>query len=125
MDLFICAKDLFIGAKVETPATRGYVPGRGPLALRCGDNPHRRAERPLGRFAPRPGFICAKTLLVETKAPQAPTPKPFDLDQNFEPSARNRRPTAIGAALKMSGSAPCLMSLTAQMQARRPPWSTR
>jgi len=38
-------------------------------------------------------FICAKHLLVETKAPQAPTPKPFDLDQNFEPSARNRRPT--------------------------------
>jgi len=49
-------------------------------------------------------FICAKTLLVETKAPQAPAPKPFDLDQNFEPSARNRRPTAVGAALKMSKS---------------------
>jgi hypothetical protein len=58
----------------------------------------------LGRFAPRPGFICAKTLLVETKAPQAPTPKPFDLDQNFEPDARNRRLTAVGAALKMSAS---------------------
>jgi len=49
-------------------------------------------------------FICAKTLLVETKAPQAPTPKPFDLDQNFEPDARNRRPTAVGAALTMSKS---------------------
>jgi len=49
-------------------------------------------------------LICAKTLLVETKAPQAPAPKPFDLDQTFEPRARNRRPTAVGAALKMSAS---------------------
>jgi len=34
-------------------------------------------------------FISAKNLLVEA----TPAPKPFDLDQNFEPSARNRRPT--------------------------------
>src|SRR6516162_5882077 len=30
-DLFICAKDLFVAAKEETPATRGYVAGRGKL----------------------------------------------------------------------------------------------
>src|SRR5262249_44061572 len=30
-DLFICAKDLFVAAKEETPATRGYVVGRGKL----------------------------------------------------------------------------------------------
>jgi|SRR6516164_9586645 hypothetical protein len=56
-DLFICAKDLLIAGKEETPATRGYVAGRGPLALRCGNKPHRRAERPLGRFDPVVGFV--------------------------------------------------------------------
>jgi hypothetical protein len=30
-DLFICAKHLFVAAKEETPATRGYVAGRGKL----------------------------------------------------------------------------------------------
>src|SRR5215472_12674811 len=29
LDLLLCAKHLFVAAKVETPATRGYVPGRG------------------------------------------------------------------------------------------------
>jgi len=33
-------------------------------------------------------FISAKNLLVEAQAP-----KPFDLDQTFEPGVRNRRPT--------------------------------
>src|SRR5262249_54939352 len=84
-----------------------------------------RAEHP---FVARPTswglFICAKNLLIGTKAPQAPAPKPFDLDQNFEPSARNRRPTAVGAALKMR-EVVCLMSLAAWMRPRRPPFEPR
>src|SRR5262245_2812134 len=54
----------------------------------------------------RPGnlFVCAKTLLVEAMAPTGPGTKTFEIDQSFEPSARNRRPTAVGAALKMSAS---------------------
>src|SRR5262249_6762887 len=53
----------------------------------------------VGRLA-SPGdlFICAKDLFVEAKAPQAT--KTFEINQSFEPSARNRRPTAVGA-LKM------------------------
>src|SRR5262249_55794831 len=41
-------------------------------------------------------FICAKDLLFEAKAPTGPV--------TFEPGAGNRRPTAVGAALKMSKS---------------------
>jgi len=47
-------------------------------------------------------FICAKYLLFEAKAPTGPGTKTTEVDQSFEPSARNRRPTAVGAALKMS-----------------------
>src|SRR5262249_55778614 len=36
--------------------------------------------------------------------PPGPGTKTFEIDQSFEPSARNRRPTAVGAALKMSKS---------------------
>src|SRR5262249_56932 len=57
-DLFISAKDLFMAAKEETPATRGYVPGRGPLALRCGNKPHRRAE--CGRSDPVLDFVRSR-----------------------------------------------------------------
>jgi hypothetical protein len=45
-------------------------------------------------------FICAKTLLVGANGPTGPDTKTFEIDQSFEPGARNRRPTA-GAALKM------------------------
>jgi len=51
-DLFIYAKDLFIAAKEEDPGHTGIRAGRGPLALRCRNKPHRRAERP--RVAPIP-----------------------------------------------------------------------
>jgi hypothetical protein len=43
-------------------------------------------------------FICAKN------CPTGPGTKTFEIDQSFEPGARNRRPTAVGAALKMSAS---------------------
>src|SRR5262249_4832784 len=36
-------------------------------------------------------------------APQ-PGHQTIEIDQSFEPGARNRRPTAVGAALKMSAS---------------------
>src|SRR5262249_10796369 len=36
--------------------------------------------------------------------PPGPGTKTFEIDQSFEPSARNRRPTAVGASLKMSKS---------------------
>jgi hypothetical protein len=49
-------------------------------------------------------FISAKNLLVEAKAPHRPGTKTVEIDQSFEPGARNRRPTAVGAAMKMSGS---------------------
>jgi hypothetical protein len=41
-------------------------------------------------------LICAKDLFVEAKAPTGPGTKSFEIDQNFEPGARNRRPTAGG-----------------------------
>jgi hypothetical protein len=41
-------------------------------------------------------FICAKNLLLEAMASTGPG--------NFEPGARTRRPTVVGAALKMSAS---------------------
>jgi len=51
--------------------------------------PHLRAEHPLvAGHTSWVLFISAKNLLVEAQAP-----KPFDLDQSFEPGARNRRPT--------------------------------
>jgi len=56
-------------------------------------------------------FVYAKDLFVEAKAPTGPDTKSFEIDQNFEPGARNRRPTA-GAALKMR-EVVCLTSLTA------------
>jgi len=63
----------------------------------------------LGRFAPRPGFIGAKDLFIEAKAP-GPGTKTSEIDQNVEPIARNRRP--MGAAVKMR-EVVCLMRLTA------------
>jgi hypothetical protein len=45
-------------------------------------------------------FIGAKDLFVEAKAPR-PSTKTFEIDQNVEPIARTRRPTAVGAALNM------------------------
>ena len=89
----------------------------GPLAERIGNvelNPLRSALlcRPyVGPNAllvawPTAGdlFICAKNLLVEAMAPTGPGTKTFAIDQSFEPDARTRRPTAVGAALKMFGS---------------------
>src|SRR5262245_17419990 len=69
-------------------------------------------------------FISGKDLFVEAIAPQAPPPKTFEIDQSFEPGACTRRPTAIGAAQKMSGTS---MSdeFDSQMQARRPVWRAR
>jgi hypothetical protein len=49
-------------------------------------------------------LICAKDLLVEAKAPTDAGTKTFEIDQSIEPGARNRRPTVVGAALKMSAS---------------------
>jgi hypothetical protein len=57
-------------------------------------------------------LFCAKDLLVEIKAPTGPGTKSFEIDQSFEPGARNRRPTAAGAALKMR-EVLCLMNLIA------------
>jgi len=37
-------------------------------------------------------FICAKDLFVEAKALTGPGTKTFEMDQSFEPGARNRRP---------------------------------
>jgi len=37
-------------------------------------------------------LICAKNLLVEAMAPTGPDTKTFEIDQSFEPGARNRRP---------------------------------
>ena len=51
-----------MAAKEETPATRGYVPGRGPLALRCGNKPHRRAE--CGRSDPVLDFVRSRQRFV-------------------------------------------------------------
>jgi len=57
------------------PGHTGIRAGRGPLALRCGDKPHRRAERPLGRSIPWwVLFVHAKDLFVEATAPQPPAP---------------------------------------------------
>src|SRR6266566_3805955 len=44
-------------------------------------------------------FICAKNSLIAAKVPTGPGTKTFEIDQNFEPGARTRRP--MGAALKM------------------------
>jgi hypothetical protein len=49
-------------------------------------------------------FICAKNLLLEAMASTSPGTTTFEIDQNFEPGARTRRPTVVGAALKMSAS---------------------
>jgi len=49
-------------------------------------------------------FICAKNLLLEAMASTGPGTTTFEIDQNFEPGARTRRPTVVGAALKMSAS---------------------
>ena len=43
-------------------------------------------------------FISAKNLLVEAKSPTGPGTETFEMDQNFEPSARIRRPTAVGGS---------------------------
>ena len=57
------------------PGHTGIRASRGPLALRCGDKPHRRAERPLGRLIPWwVLFVHAKDLFVEATAPQPPAP---------------------------------------------------
>src|SRR5262245_11167452 len=45
-------------------------------------------------------FVSAKDLSLEAMAPTGPGTKTIEIDQSFEPRARNRRPTA-GAALKM------------------------
>ena len=53
-------------------------------------------------------FICAKDLLVEAQAP-----KPFDLDQTFEPGVRNRRPTIDVGGSEDVREAVCPMNLIA------------
>ena len=47
-------------------------------------------------------LIYAKDLFFDAKAPQAPGIKTFEIDQSFEPGARNRRLTRWGAAAEMS-----------------------
>src|SRR5215831_12813268 len=49
------------------------------------------------RRRPRNLFVCAKNLLVEAMAPTGPDTKTFEIDQSFEPGARNRRPMAGGS----------------------------
>jgi hypothetical protein len=43
-------------------------------------------------------FVSAKDLFLEAMAPTGPGTKTVEIDQSFEPRARNRRPT-VGAAL--------------------------
>jgi hypothetical protein len=43
-------------------------------------------------------FIRGKYLLVEAMAPAGPGTNTFEIDQNFEPGARNRRLTAVGGS---------------------------
>jgi hypothetical protein len=43
-------------------------------------------------------------LLLEAMASTGPGTTTFEIDQNFEPGAHTRRPTVVGAALKMSAS---------------------
>jgi hypothetical protein len=58
-------------------------------------------------------FICAKDLFAEAIAIQAPAPKPFDLDQTFEPGVRNRRPTIDVGGSEDVREAVCPMNLIA------------
>ena len=46
------------------PGHTGIRAGRGPLALRCGYKPHRRAERPSGRSDPVVGFVRSRQRFV-------------------------------------------------------------
>src|SRR5262249_4551643 len=48
-------------------------------------------------------------LFIQKFARRSQGTKTFDLNQNFEPRARNRRPTGVGAALRCR-SAGCLLS---------------
>ena len=61
-----------MAAKEETPATRGYVPGRGPLALRCGNKPHRRAEAVTSFEAGSGRAARAVEITAEAGRPQPP-----------------------------------------------------
>src|SRR6516164_6990781 len=91
---------LLAGASVRRPSAS--CPGEWQEALSL---PNLRAEHPLVALTPSSDlFICAKNLLVEAMAPTGPGTKTFAIDQSFEPDARTRRPTAVGAALKMFGS---------------------
>ena len=57
------------------PGHTGIRAGRGPLALRCGDKPHRRAERPLGRSIPWwVLFVHAKDLFITAMNGKKPRP---------------------------------------------------
>src|SRR5215831_5011346 len=57
------------GPPCRTAEKAPAIEGRGKLAERI--------EVGIRRFPPRPGFICAKDLLFEATAPQAPAPKPL------------------------------------------------
>jgi hypothetical protein len=48
-------------------------------------------------------MAITKSLIPAASVNEAPAPK-FEIDQSFEPGARKRRPTAVAAALKLSGS---------------------
>ena len=52
------------------PGHTGIRAGRGPLALRCGNKPHRRAERPSGRSDRGLGFVRSRQRFVRRS--QAP-----------------------------------------------------
>ena len=67
-----------------------HIHRRGPNAL-------------LGRLSPIPGLVHLRQIFaLRSQGPHRPWHQNKEVDQSFEPSARNRRPTAVGAALKMS-----------------------
>src|SRR5262249_30688381 len=87
---------LTAGASWQSGAKRRVRPS--PLCIALGPNSS-------GSLCPRPGFCSSPPKICSSKPwPLQPGTKTFEINQNFEPDARNRRPTAVGAALKMSAS---------------------
>ena len=53
----------------------------------------------LSRFAHVLGFVHLRQIIARrSQAPTGPGTKTFEIDQSFEPGARNRRPTAVGGS---------------------------
>jgi hypothetical protein len=67
--LFICAKDLFVAAKVETPATRGYVlAGARSLCVVGTNHIVGRSDQVVASIPEWVLFVHAKDLLIEANA---------------------------------------------------------